>query len=191
MDTRGGLDDMEKRKFFTLPRVELRPLGRPACSQSLYRLRYPSTDMEGSCEYIEYVAGRPIWSGPPDWGLSVGLTTHRKKNKLLTKCLIAGNFTIIFTLQDRRQFQGKYACILVRILLCYQQTGESAFSHCNAEPLCMCVDTLCNRRRTSCVSHKLERLSTFCPLFYCRDAVKRKQASLCRDHGKMLHGWPR
>jgi hypothetical protein len=25
----------------TLPGLELRPLGRPACSQSLYRLRYP------------------------------------------------------------------------------------------------------------------------------------------------------
>jgi hypothetical protein len=30
-----------KRKFFTLPGLELRTLGRPARSQSLYRLRYP------------------------------------------------------------------------------------------------------------------------------------------------------
>jgi hypothetical protein len=37
---RAGLDDVEKRKFFTLPRLELRPLCRPACSKSLYRLRY-------------------------------------------------------------------------------------------------------------------------------------------------------
>jgi hypothetical protein len=35
---RAGLDDVEKRKFLTLPRLELRPLGRPARSQSLYRL---------------------------------------------------------------------------------------------------------------------------------------------------------
>jgi hypothetical protein len=34
-----GLDDMEKRKFLTLPGLDLRPLGRPACIQSLYRLR--------------------------------------------------------------------------------------------------------------------------------------------------------
>jgi hypothetical protein len=40
VDPRAGLDDVEKRKFFTLPGLELRPLGRPACSQSLYRLRY-------------------------------------------------------------------------------------------------------------------------------------------------------
>jgi hypothetical protein len=33
------LDDLEKRKFLTLPGLELRQLGRPACSQSLYRLR--------------------------------------------------------------------------------------------------------------------------------------------------------
>jgi hypothetical protein len=41
MDPRAGLDYVEKRKFLTLPTLELRPLGRPARSQSLYRLRYP------------------------------------------------------------------------------------------------------------------------------------------------------
>jgi hypothetical protein len=40
---RTGLDDVEKRKFLTLPGLELRPLCRPACSQSLYRLRYPGS----------------------------------------------------------------------------------------------------------------------------------------------------
>jgi hypothetical protein len=35
------LDDVEQRKFLTLQALELRPLGRPARSQSLYRLRYP------------------------------------------------------------------------------------------------------------------------------------------------------
>jgi hypothetical protein len=32
--TRADLDNVEKRKFLTLPELELRPLGRPACSQS-------------------------------------------------------------------------------------------------------------------------------------------------------------
>jgi hypothetical protein len=41
VDPRAGLDDVEKRKFLTLPGLELRLLGRPARSQSLYRLRYP------------------------------------------------------------------------------------------------------------------------------------------------------
>jgi hypothetical protein len=36
-----GVDDVEKRKLLNLPGLELRPLGRPARSQSLYRLRYP------------------------------------------------------------------------------------------------------------------------------------------------------
>jgi hypothetical protein len=36
---RAGLEDMKKRKFLTLPRLELRHLGLPARSQSLYRLR--------------------------------------------------------------------------------------------------------------------------------------------------------
>jgi hypothetical protein len=40
VDPRAGLDDMEKRKILPLPGLELRPLGRPARRQSLYRLRY-------------------------------------------------------------------------------------------------------------------------------------------------------
>jgi hypothetical protein len=40
---RAGLADMEKRKFLTLTGLELRPLGRPAYSQSLYRLSYHSS----------------------------------------------------------------------------------------------------------------------------------------------------
>jgi hypothetical protein len=40
---RAGLDAVEKRKFLTLPELELRPLGRPAYSQSLYRLGYPGS----------------------------------------------------------------------------------------------------------------------------------------------------
>jgi hypothetical protein len=43
MDPGAGLEDTEKIKFLTLPGLELRPLGHPAHSQSLYRLRYPSS----------------------------------------------------------------------------------------------------------------------------------------------------
>jgi hypothetical protein len=43
VDHRAGLDDVEKRKFLTLPGLELLPFGRPARSQSLYRLRYPGS----------------------------------------------------------------------------------------------------------------------------------------------------
>jgi hypothetical protein len=35
-----GLDGMEKRKILPLTGLELAPLGHPALSQSLYRLRY-------------------------------------------------------------------------------------------------------------------------------------------------------
>jgi hypothetical protein len=38
--SRAGLDDLEKRTFLPLPGLELRPLGRPVRSQSLYRLSY-------------------------------------------------------------------------------------------------------------------------------------------------------
>jgi hypothetical protein len=40
---RAGVGHVEKRKFLTLSRLELRPLGRPARSQSLYSLRYPGS----------------------------------------------------------------------------------------------------------------------------------------------------
>jgi hypothetical protein len=43
VDSRAGLDDVEKRKFMTLPGLELRPFDRPARSQSLYRLSYPGS----------------------------------------------------------------------------------------------------------------------------------------------------
>jgi hypothetical protein len=43
---RTGLDDVEKRKFLTLPGPELRPLGRLGRSQSLYRLRYPDSQTD-------------------------------------------------------------------------------------------------------------------------------------------------
>jgi hypothetical protein len=38
MGPRTGLANVEKRKFLILPGLELRPLGRPARNQSLYRL---------------------------------------------------------------------------------------------------------------------------------------------------------
>jgi hypothetical protein len=41
MDPRTGMDNVERRKSLSLPRLELRPIDRPPRSQSLYRLRYP------------------------------------------------------------------------------------------------------------------------------------------------------
>jgi hypothetical protein len=43
VDPRAGLDDVEMRKFLTLPGLELLPLARPASSQSQYRLSHPSS----------------------------------------------------------------------------------------------------------------------------------------------------
>jgi hypothetical protein len=47
VNPRAGLDDVEKRKFLTLPGLELSFLGRPARSQSLYRLPYPGSQRNG------------------------------------------------------------------------------------------------------------------------------------------------
>jgi hypothetical protein len=46
IDPSFGLEDLEKRKFLTLPGLELLPLGRPGHSQSLYRLRYPGSSQQ-------------------------------------------------------------------------------------------------------------------------------------------------
>jgi hypothetical protein len=44
--TRAALDDVEKRKFLPLLGLELQQLDRPASNQSLYRIRYPSSDTQ-------------------------------------------------------------------------------------------------------------------------------------------------
>jgi hypothetical protein len=51
---RVGLDDVEKRKLLPLLGLELRPLHRPARSQSLYRLRYPHF----SCTVLKVLVSR-------------------------------------------------------------------------------------------------------------------------------------
>jgi hypothetical protein len=48
---RAGLNAVEKRKFLTLPGLELRPLGRPARSQSLYRLTRIHSDFQNFVHY--------------------------------------------------------------------------------------------------------------------------------------------
>jgi hypothetical protein len=45
---RAGPDDMEKGKFLPPPGLELRSLGHPARSQSLYRLLYPVSNSSPS-----------------------------------------------------------------------------------------------------------------------------------------------
>jgi hypothetical protein len=61
VDPRAGLDDMEKGKFFTLKGLELPPthLGRPARSQSLYRL---NTVLYISSKFIKFSLLEITWS---------------------------------------------------------------------------------------------------------------------------------
>jgi hypothetical protein len=53
---RAGLENVEKRKFLTLPVLELRPLGRPARNQSLYRLRYLGSRFSAYTEVNEQIS---------------------------------------------------------------------------------------------------------------------------------------
>jgi hypothetical protein len=62
VDPRVGLDDAEKRKFLTLPGLKLPPLGRPARSQSLHRLRYPGSSTNVSIRQISHKKSSPLES---------------------------------------------------------------------------------------------------------------------------------
>jgi hypothetical protein len=57
VNPRVGLDDWEKIKFLHLPRLEFRPLCRPARSQSLYRLRYPGSSVHEDKHWLNYSRG--------------------------------------------------------------------------------------------------------------------------------------
>jgi hypothetical protein len=65
---RAGLGEVDKKKSLTLPGLELRPLGRPARSQSLYRLNYPGSSCRmgavGSVVSQEYRGGGVRWASP-------------------------------------------------------------------------------------------------------------------------------
>jgi hypothetical protein len=52
---RASLDDVEKRNYLTLPGLELRALGHPARSQSLYRLRYPGSSSSVNWKSVTHV----------------------------------------------------------------------------------------------------------------------------------------
>jgi hypothetical protein len=78
---RAGLDDAEERKFLTLPELELRPLGRPACTQSLYRLRYPGShvnndEVPGDCpkslgiQALNFIYSSGLPTGQPNSRIS-------------------------------------------------------------------------------------------------------------------------
>jgi hypothetical protein len=63
----GGMDNVGKRKLLALPGSEFRPLGHPARSQLLYRLRYPgshnSNNNNNNQELVQWATngGRTTW----------------------------------------------------------------------------------------------------------------------------------
>jgi hypothetical protein len=63
VDHRPGLDDVEQRKLLTLSGLELRPLGRPARSYSLYRLRYPGSYQYNEVLLLMWVVRQDIHAG--------------------------------------------------------------------------------------------------------------------------------
>jgi hypothetical protein len=60
VDPSDGLDAVERRKFLTPPGLELRPLGRPTRSQSLYRLRYPRSFLSSDTHVKPITSFTPV-----------------------------------------------------------------------------------------------------------------------------------
>jgi hypothetical protein len=50
---RTGRDDVESRKILPILGLELQPFGRPARSQSLYRLSYPGSKQKQTIKYVK------------------------------------------------------------------------------------------------------------------------------------------
>jgi hypothetical protein len=73
VDPRAGMGNVEKRKFLTLPGLQLRSLGRPARSQSLYRLRYPGS-LRIYNTSLKNVAKQILWNDSNESNL------HQRRN---------------------------------------------------------------------------------------------------------------
>jgi hypothetical protein len=99
---RAGLDDVEKRKSLTLPGLELRPLGREARSQSLFRLvmgrNYGQTDSIPANEF-RYGNDQRYFSVKYERELSLDVNMFRDgtKHKLVrfTRLLCVKQFIIL------------------------------------------------------------------------------------------------
>jgi hypothetical protein len=99
VDPRAGLDDVWKRRFLLLPGLELQPLGRPSCSRSLYRLRYPGSwsrcidshflDLDTSWRWVVSFTPLPLYtrgkSPGTHWIGWVDPSADVEKRKLLTQ----------------------------------------------------------------------------------------------------------
>jgi hypothetical protein len=73
---RADLDDIEKRKFLTLPGLELRPLGNPARSQSLHRLCYPGSLLTTCSLKVNRRFGRTYRLHLQDWRMNLARNQH-------------------------------------------------------------------------------------------------------------------
>jgi hypothetical protein len=92
VDSRAGLEDVEKRNFLTLPRLELRPIGPPASSQSLYRLRYLGSNINVELIFTRFCSPSPIcititaswtWSVLLTWKITCDWYVHEQINNQL------------------------------------------------------------------------------------------------------------
>jgi hypothetical protein len=109
VDPRVNLDDLKKRKFLTLPGLEMRLLGCPARSQSLYRLCYPGSIKHNYSIIYKYCFLKDIqnkfeWNF---WGKKVAIIIH-ERNRLLVSTEVK---TAWMGWGKRRQTSERIACL--------------------------------------------------------------------------------
>jgi hypothetical protein len=104
VDPRAGLDDVEKRKFLTLLGFKLRPLGRAARSQSLYRLHYP-----GSCRGV----ARQSQSHIATDGQSVSLGLEPRLGLMTRYLLLFDCYGLVFVVRPLSQEDGSIIYMLL------------------------------------------------------------------------------
>jgi hypothetical protein len=143
---RAGLDDVQKRKFLTLPGLEFRLLCRPARSQSLYQLRY-------SCSIRFAVTEEFIFSAISSLLLVAGPLfpegkTARVQNWPLTfvYCRCWSVLSTIYAPSRVRSYVQRYLyfCLVTRI---WPQL-LSAFSEAGSD-LSRTANLLCSRNKSS------------------------------------------
>jgi hypothetical protein len=115
VDPRAGLEDLEKRNFLTLPGLELRHLGRPARSRSLYRLSYTgsSTHLKKMSSTFADAANQPSFSSSSSSCDGLGpmvcshseLTSNYKSYRQLVGLLERG-ISPMYTLKQKQKNRG-------------------------------------------------------------------------------------
>jgi hypothetical protein len=127
---RTGLNEVERRKLLPLPGLELSLLGRPARSQSLYRLHYPcSINNYNNNNSIKFLFNYVQLSSPEDnYKVSTNNknTTKHTQTKHKNSYILNLIIILIITITKKKK-TAELQKIFYALILCLAGDGEQ---HC-------------------------------------------------------------